>query len=88
MFRCDQHAHSDVTQKDIRNFERTWKMPVLKMKNIPDSNQAETNDTINTMNIICEQLWKRDLILAGKISKPPSVQPPETVKHYTDDEYI
>lgn len=88
LLRCDQHAHSEVTQKDLRNFEKTWKIPVLKVKNIPDSSQSDTNDTINTMNIICEQLWQRDLILAGKISNPAGLQSPDTVKHYTSDEYI
>ena len=66
-FRCDQHAHSEVTQRDIREFEKTWKIPVLKVKNVLDSTQADVNDTITIMNTLCEYLWQRDLILAGKL---------------------
>ncbi|XP_052213020.1 ciliogenesis and planar polarity effector 2-like isoform X2 [Dreissena polymorpha] len=86
--KCDQHAHSEVTQRDIRDFEKTWKIPIVKVKNVPDSTQADINDTVLTLNTICEHLWQRDLILAGKIPKPQRVQEPDTVKRITSDEYV
>ncbi|XP_052819461.1 ciliogenesis and planar polarity effector 2-like [Mya arenaria] len=87
--KCDQHAHSEVTQRDIRDFEKAWQIPVLKVKNIPDINQSDINDTIHTLNSICEHLWQRDLILAGKIPKPSTTQEPEKViRTFASDEYI
>ncbi|XP_053379514.1 ciliogenesis and planar polarity effector 2-like isoform X2 [Mercenaria mercenaria] len=87
--KCDQHAHAEVTQRDIRDFEKTWNIPVLRMKNTVDSSQSDTSDIVHAMNTICEHLWQRDLILAGKISKPVQVQETDTVKKtFTSDEYV
>ncbi|WAR14808.1 CPLN2-like protein, partial [Mya arenaria] len=45
-------ATNEVTQRDIRDFEKAWQIPVLKVKNIPDINQSDINDTIHTLNSI------------------------------------
>lgn len=59
------------------------------MKNTVDINQSDCSDIIQTMNVICEHLWRRDLILAGKMPKPMPVQETETVKKtILSDEYI
>ncbi|KAL4221516.1 rheb-like protein [Mactra antiquata] len=86
--KCDQHALGEVTRKDIRDFEKTWKIPILKVKNILDNNQSDTNDTVYTMNALCEHLWQRDLILAGKLNKPILLPDSETTKTITSEEFI
>lgn len=68
--KCDQHAHREVTAQDMRDFEKTWKMPILMVRNTVDANQVDMGDIMPTMNKICELLWQRDLILAGKLPKP------------------
>ncbi|XP_033763665.1 ciliogenesis and planar polarity effector 2-like isoform X1 [Pecten maximus] len=63
----DQFAHSEITQRDIRDFEHNWKIPILKTRNIPDAeNQNSFNDIAQNLNIICEHLWQRDLNIGGK----------------------
>lgn len=87
--KCDQHAHSEVTQRDIHSFESSWKIPVLKVKNVLDANQSDVNDTIYIMNRICEHLWYRDLILAGKITKPSSDRDLSSiVQTSNEEEYV
>lgn len=87
--KCDQHAHAEVTQRDIREFEKTWNIPVLKIKNTVDSSQTDNNDIVHTMNTICEHLWQRDLILAGKLTQSvPVQQTGSTTKTFSSDEYI
>lgn len=85
--KCDQHALSEVPQKEIRDFEKTWKIPVLKIRNIPDTTQNEARDTIYILNCICEQLWQRDLILAGKLPSPvtASDKSSNSTGHYEQD---
>lgn len=63
----DQFAHSEITQRDIRDFEHNWKIPILKTRNIPETeNQSSFNDIAQNLNIICEHLWQRDLKMGGK----------------------
>ncbi|KAK3578024.1 hypothetical protein CHS0354_027239 [Potamilus streckersoni] len=86
--KCDQHAHCEVTQRDIRDFENNWKIPILKIQNIQESSQPDFSELSRLLNIICEYLWYRDLILAGKVTKGGAVvgrrpQPPvPTVEKY------
>lgn len=59
------------------------------MKNTVDSTQQDSTDIVLAMNTICEHLWQRDLILAGKIPKPVLEQKADTVKKtFTSDEYV
>ena len=79
-----------MTQRDIHGFESSWKIPVLKIKNILDVNQSDVNDTVYVMNRICEHLWYRDLILAGKVSSPVTMRdiPPQLQTSNEEEEYV
>ncbi|KAK3095753.1 hypothetical protein FSP39_018594 [Pinctada imbricata] len=63
----DQHAHSEITQRDIRDFEQNWKIPILKIRNVPDTEgRNHTNETSQILCVLCEHLWHRDIIMAGR----------------------
>lgn len=63
----DQHAHTEITQRDIRDFEQNWKIPILKIRNIPDNDgKTDFNDVAQILNIVCEHLWYRDVLLSSK----------------------
>ncbi|XP_061196948.1 ciliogenesis and planar polarity effector 2-like [Saccostrea echinata] len=63
----DQHAHSEVTQRDIRDFEHNWKIPVLKIRNVPDTEtKNDMNEVSQILITISEHLWHRDILLAGR----------------------
>lgn len=65
--RFDQHAHSEVTQRDIRDFEHTWKIPILKIRNVPDTEtKNDLNEISQILATISEHLWQRDIMLAGR----------------------
>uniref|UniRef100_A0A0B6YVB5 Ciliogenesis and planar polarity effector 2 n=1 Tax=Arion vulgaris TaxID=1028688 RepID=A0A0B6YVB5_9EUPU len=58
----DQYAHSEVSQRELRSFESRWQTPVLKISNVPNSDDGNNlNDIIPIMNCICEHLWQRDV---------------------------
>ncbi|XP_013397888.1 REM2- and Rab-like small GTPase 1 [Lingula anatina] len=73
----DLHAHSEITQRDIRDFEQQWRTPVLRIKNITDYRQTELRGDLNEvapiLNTICEHLWHREQILQGRYSIPVEV---------------
>lgn len=60
--RCDSHTVTDVTSREVREFEQRWNIPVIRIKNIlPESHstaiqKTEFSETEMTLNIICEQL--------------------------------
>ncbi|KAK7093380.1 ciliogenesis and planar polarity effector 2-like [Littorina saxatilis] len=67
----DLHAHSEVTQRDIRDLENNWQIPVLRIRNVQHSQQAETSgggvgDVTPVLNTLCEHLWHRDVVISGK----------------------
>lgn len=63
----DQHAYSEITQRDIRDFEHTWKVPILKIRNVPDTEtKNDINEISQILTTICEHLWHRDIVLAGR----------------------
>lgn len=65
--RFDQHAYSEITQRDIRDFEHTWKVPILKIRNVPDTEtKNDINEISQILTTICEHLWHRDIVLAGR----------------------
>ena len=69
--RFDLHAHSEVTQRDIHELENTWQIPVLRIRNVQNSPQAELSsgglgDVIPVLNTLCEHLWHRDVVISGK----------------------
>lgn len=69
--RIDKHAQSEVTQRDIRDFQEQWKLPILTIRNVLENSQsdprAEINEIAPILNYMCDQLWLRDQILAGKV---------------------
>ncbi|XP_036369546.1 ciliogenesis and planar polarity effector 2 [Octopus sinensis] len=68
----DKFDESEITQRDIENFEQNWEIPVLKIQNLTDTTQGR--ESVPSMELvlttICEYLWARDLSLAAKGSKP------------------
>lgn len=66
----DLHAHSEVTQREIRDLENNWKVPVLRIRNLHSPHQAESagavSDIAPVLNTICEHLWHRDVLMSGK----------------------
>lgn len=73
--RYEQHMASEVTQRDIREFEQRYKIPVIKLKGSTTAatsdaqnrvvQKAEFNELATALNMICNELWKRDQALAG-----------------------
>uniref|UniRef100_T1JBK2 Ciliogenesis and planar polarity effector 2 n=1 Tax=Strigamia maritima TaxID=126957 RepID=T1JBK2_STRMM len=70
--RFDQHSMSEVTLRDVRDFEQRWKIPIIKLKNnVVDSQSSkslqasELSEIGLALNIVCNHLWQRDQSLAG-----------------------
>lgn len=66
MVRYDLHAHIEVTQRNIQDFENNWHIPVLKIRNLHTSHQWDIsgsgiNEVACILNTICEYLWFRDI---------------------------
>ncbi|XP_059162092.1 ciliogenesis and planar polarity effector 2-like [Physella acuta] len=59
----DQYAHSEVSQRELREFESRWQMPVLKISNNPSQESTSgLTDIIPVLNCVCERLWYRDVL--------------------------
>lgn len=73
---------SEVTQTDVEEFEDAWKLPILSVQNTPDHHnhhhgnsmatggdfgRTELRDIAPLLNYVCDELWKRDQILASNI---------------------
>ena len=63
--RFDQHAHSEIPQKSIRDFERNWRIPVLRIANVDERDDSFAK-VAGILGIVCEHLWHRDLRLGGR----------------------
>ena len=62
---------------------------MLKIKNILDVNQSDVTDTVYVMNRICQHLWYRDLILAGKVTSPNIGRDiPPQLQTSNEEEYV
>jgi GTPase SAR1 family protein len=66
---------SEVTQREIEEFEETWKLPILGIQNTNEVHsfagndfRGDMKDVAPLMNYICDELWKRDQILSGNTS--------------------
>ncbi|KAH9494881.1 Cilioproteinsis and planar polarity effector 2 [Bulinus truncatus] len=57
----DQFSHSEVSQRELRDFEVRWQIPVLAMSNVLSSDSS-LNDIIPVLNCICEHLCQRDVM--------------------------
>ncbi|CAG0891121.1 unnamed protein product [Darwinula stevensoni] len=47
----------EVTQRDIKDFEGKWKVPVFPVRNIPSAWSSDLDIIAHPLNILCEQLW-------------------------------
>nr|XP_006820455.1 PREDICTED: REM2- and Rab-like small GTPase 1-like isoform X3 [Saccoglossus kowalevskii] len=73
----DQYAHSEITSRELQDFEHQHKVPILKVKNInkarlndseksPDG-RVELDDVAPFLNCLAERLWYRDQIAVGLV---------------------
>lgn len=70
--KLDMCSQNEVTQRNISDFESHWKLPVIGIRNEGASRNATDSATDAArvsliLNYICDQLWLRDQILAGKV---------------------
>lgn len=56
--------HCDVTERDMRNFQETWSLPVLRMGGeVSDG----LGDVASLLNCLAENLWHQDCVAAGSV---------------------
>ncbi|XP_049588584.1 ciliogenesis and planar polarity effector 2 isoform X2 [Syngnathus scovelli] len=59
----DLFMHCDVSEKDVRNFQETWQLAVLR------TGGGEVGDGLDAatplLNSLAENLWNQDCIMAG-----------------------
>jgi len=68
--RFDQFSHSEVSQRELRDFELRWNIPIVKICNTPTATSGTgLSDIITVMNNICELLWERDVQKAEAVWK-------------------
>lgn len=54
--------HCDVTERDVRNFEQTWSLPVLRQGGeVGDG----LGDVAPLLNCLAENLWHQDCVAAA-----------------------
>jgi len=71
--RLEQLAESEVSQRDVREFEQRWQVPVTSLRPSTHSQgahsrtqqKAELHEVALVLNVLCEQLWVRDHALGG-----------------------
>ncbi|XP_030041747.1 ciliogenesis and planar polarity effector 2 [Microcaecilia unicolor] len=76
----DQYMHTDVMEQDVAEFQRTWQLPVLRMKSVNGlrladgrtlDGRAGLTDVAHVLNRLAEHLWHHDQVAAGLV---PAVQ--------------
>nr|XP_046239423.1 ciliogenesis and planar polarity effector 2 [Scatophagus argus] len=61
----DLFMHCDVTERDVRNFQETWSLPLLRMGGeVSDG----LGDVAPLLNCLAENLWHQDCVAAGSAS--------------------
>ncbi|XP_075696688.1 ciliogenesis and planar polarity effector 2-like [Rhinoderma darwinii] len=74
--KLDQFMHTDVTEQDIRDFQQTWQLPVMRVRSVNGprlsdgrslDGRAEMADAAPVLNGLAEVLWHRDQITAGLV---------------------
>lgn len=74
--KLDQFMHTDVTEQDIRDFQQTWQLPVMRVRSVNGprlsdgrslDGWAELADAAPVLNGLAEVLWHRDQIIAGLV---------------------
>ena len=77
--RLDLYSQNEVTQQGISEFESQWRVPVLGIRNeavtahasaaaASHTDVADLNRLSTILNYMCDQLWLRDQVLAGKVT--------------------
>ncbi|XP_074831717.1 ciliogenesis and planar polarity effector 2 isoform X3 [Carettochelys insculpta] len=75
----DQFMHTDVTERDLAEFQRAWRLPVLRMKSVngPRLADGRTLDgraglahVAHVLNGLVEHLWYQDQVMAGLVPAP------------------
>ena len=71
----DQYSHSEITSRELHDFQEQWQVPILKVKNIskprendllyPVDNFAEINDVAPLLNGLVESLWTQGKVPSG-----------------------
>ncbi|KAK7004495.1 REM2- and Rab-like small GTPase 1 [Biomphalaria glabrata] len=57
----DQFSHSEVSQRELREFEVRWQIPLKTVSNIV-STESSINDIVPVLNCLCEHLCHRDVL--------------------------
>lgn len=64
-FRFDLFMHCDVAERDVKDFQETWSIPVLRMGGeVSDG----LGDVAPLLNCLAENLWHHDCVAAGSAS--------------------
>lgn len=64
-FIFDLFMHCDVTETDVRNFQETWGLPVLRMGGeVSDG----LDDVAFLLNCLAENLWHQDCVATASAS--------------------
>nr|XP_019957253.1 PREDICTED: REM2- and Rab-like small GTPase 1 [Paralichthys olivaceus] len=63
----DLFMHCDVAERDVRDFEETWSLPLLRVGGeVSDG----LGDVALLLNCLAEQLWHQDCVTAGSARHP------------------
>ena len=58
--------HCDVAERDVRDFQETWSLPVLRMGGeVSDG----LGDVAPLLNCLAENLWHQDCVAAASASQ-------------------
>ncbi|KAG8429920.1 hypothetical protein GDO86_018812 [Hymenochirus boettgeri] len=72
--KLDQYMHTDVTEDDLRDFQRTWHLPVMRVRSVngprvPNGSALDGRSGLMecapVLNGLAEILWQRDQVIAG-----------------------
>lgn len=68
--------HCDVTERDVRTFEETWRLPVLRMGG---EDIDGLGDVAPLLNCLAENLWHQDCVAAAASGTRRSQQETEAL---------
>ncbi|XP_073525257.1 ciliogenesis and planar polarity effector 2-like, partial [Phyllobates terribilis] len=67
--KLDQFMHTDVTEQDIRDFQETWQLPVMRVRSgsgpRAGDGRAELAEAAPLLDGLAEVVWRRDRVTAG-----------------------
>ncbi|KAM8930470.1 ciliogenesis and planar polarity effector 2 [Pelodytes ibericus] len=72
--KLDQYMHADVTEQELREFQRTWHLPVMRVRSVNGPRLSDGHtldgrvglaDAAPILNGLAELLWHRDQVAAG-----------------------